>query len=184
MKIPAEAKKVFQGEIFDVYQWQQKMYDGTYQTFEALRRPLTIQILPTMGDKILLSYEEQPIKPKAYTFLGGRGEKGEEPLTTAKRELLEESGLISDDWELYKMYESETKIDWQIYLYIARNCRKVQEQDLDSGEKLEVKKVSFNEFLAHICSEDFWGTMIAADIMRKMLTPGKLEEFRKKLFPQ
>jgi len=33
MKIPKDAKLVFKGKIFDVYQWQQKVYDGTTVTY-------------------------------------------------------------------------------------------------------------------------------------------------------
>ncbi len=38
MKIPPNAKRVFKGIIFDVYQWQQKMFDGSKETFEMLKR--------------------------------------------------------------------------------------------------------------------------------------------------
>jgi ADP-ribose pyrophosphatase len=181
MKIPDHAKLVFKGKIFEVYQWEQEMYDGTTATFEALKRPGTIQIIPTVSDKILLSYEEQPNRPLSYTFLGGRQEPSEEPLVTAKRELLEETGMESDDWELYKVYESEGKIQWDTYLFVARNCRKVTEPSLDAGEKIEVKEVSWDEFLDIVSSEDFWGQNIANDILRMRLEKEKIGEFRKKI---
>lgn len=182
MKLPPNAKKVFQGKIFSVYQWEQKLYDGSTATFEMLKRPGTIQIIPTTDKTIYLSHEEQPTKPRTYSLLGGRMEPNEEPLVTAKRELLEEAGLESDDWELLKTYESEGKIEWPMYLYIARNCKKVAEQQLDPGEKIEVKKVSFEEFLEIISAEDFWGKIIANDILRMRLDKKKLEEFKHKLF--
>ena len=31
--VPKNAKKVFTGEIFDIYQWQQEMYDGSLSIF-------------------------------------------------------------------------------------------------------------------------------------------------------
>jgi ADP-ribose pyrophosphatase len=100
------------------------MYDGSTATFEALKRPDTIQIIPTVDGKVLLAHEEQPNKPLSYTFLGGRAEEGEEPLVTAKRELLEETGMESDNWKLLKVFENEGKIEWNIYLFVARNCKK------------------------------------------------------------
>ncbi len=33
-----EAKRVFKGVRFDVYQWKQKRYDGTKATFELIKR--------------------------------------------------------------------------------------------------------------------------------------------------
>ena len=184
MKIPQNAKLVFKGKIFDVYQWEQKLYDGSTATFEGLKRPSTIQIIPTNTGKVLLAHEEQPTKPLGFTFLGGRAEEGEEPLTTAKRELLEETGLESSDWELLKVYENEGKIQWKIYLFAARNCKKVAEPNLDAGEKIEVKEVGFDEFLNIVSSKDFWGRDIANDILRMRLDPKQLEEFKKKLLPK
>jgi ADP-ribose pyrophosphatase len=183
MKLPLNAKKVFQGKIFSVFQWEQELYDGSTATFEALERPGTIQIIPTADNEVFLSYEEQPTKPRSYTLLGGRQEPDEEPLVTAKRELLEESGLESDDWELYKTYNSSGKIEWPMYLFIARNCKKVTEPKLDPGERIDVKKVSFEEFIEIVSAEDFWGAIIANDILRMRLDPAKLEQFKQKLLP-
>lgn len=181
MKIPKEAKKVFEGIIFDVYHWEQKMFDGSIATFEALKRPDTIQIIPVRDGKILLSFEEQPNREATYTFFGGRAEKGEDQLATAKRELLEETGLESNDWELYKVYDIESKIEWLVYLYFARNCKKVAPPHLDAGEKIEVKAVSFEDFLQITAQETFWGTEIANDIFRLKEDKQKLAEFKKKL---
>lgn len=182
MKLPPHAKKVFQGKIFSVYQWEQKLYDGTTATFEMLKRPGTIQIIPTVDDYVYLSYEEQPTKPLSYTLFGGRQEPNEDQLVTAKRELLEETGLESDDWELLKTYEYMGKIEWPMYLYIAKNCRKVAEQHLDPGEKIEIKKVTFDEFIEIASSESFGNQIVSNDILRLRLNENKLNEFKKKLF--
>ena len=36
-RIPAHAECVFSGIRSDVYQWNQEMYDGSFQVFEMLR---------------------------------------------------------------------------------------------------------------------------------------------------
>ena len=102
MKIPPEAKCVFKGIIFDVYQWEQKMFDGSTATFEMLKRPNTLQVIAADENYIYLGQEEQPGKGPFFSLFGGRQEPGEDPLAGAKRELLEESGLAADDWELLK----------------------------------------------------------------------------------
>ena len=38
MKIPKNATKVFSGKTFDVYQWEQEMFDGSKKIFEKLKR--------------------------------------------------------------------------------------------------------------------------------------------------
>jgi 8-oxo-dGTP pyrophosphatase MutT (NUDIX family) len=182
MKLPPQAKKVFSGQIFNVYQWEQAKYDGTTKTFEMLKRPDTVQVIATSGDRVYLSYEEQPMKPKTYTFLGGRIEPDEEPIDCAKRELKEESGMESDDWDLYKLYEFQGKIEWGMYLYIARDCRKTAEPHLDGGERVEVCEMSFDECMKIVTGEEFWGQNISGDWLRIQRHPKQLEEFKKRLF--
>lgn len=181
MNIPPNAKRVFKGIIFDVYHWDQEVFDGSTETFEMLKRPNTIEIIATRNNKILLSHQSQPNKHDFYSPFGGRAEENEEPLFTAKRELLEESGLSSNDWELLKIYEPIHKMDWQIYLYVARNCEKTNEQKLDAGEKIEIIECTFEEFINIVESEKYWGNELVLDIL-KIKGKGTLEEFRKKLF--
>jgi ADP-ribose pyrophosphatase len=183
VKFPKEAKLVFKGIIFSVYQWRQQLFDGSFATFEGIKRTGTIQIIPTVGEKILLSYEEQPLKPRTYTFFGGRQETDEEPLDAAKRELLEETGMSSDDWDLYKSYQNRGNIDWDTYFFIARNCKKVSEPNLDPGERIAVKQVRFDEFLQITSRDNFWGLPhMIIDILRLRLDPTALEVFKKRLF--
>lgn len=180
MKIPSEAKRVFKGIIFDVYQWQQKMFDGSSQTFEILKRPNTVEVIAIKDSKICISHQSQPTKPDYYSLFGGRAEEGEDPLVTAKRELLEESGMESDSWELYKSYMPLHKIDWTIYTYIAKDCKKVSDLKLDAGEKIEIKELLFNEFVDFVLSDKYKDKELVMDILR-MKVEGKLEEFKIKL---
>lgn len=177
MKLPPDAKLVFQGKIFGVYQWEQEMFDGSYETFEVLKRPDTVEVIATSGERIYLTHQSQPNKHDYYGLLGGRVDKGEEPHAAAKRELLEESGMISESWELFKSYQPVHKIDWSIHTYIAKNCKKVSEQKLDAGEKIEVQECNFEEFIEIVLSEKYWGTELALDILR-MKDNGTLESFK------
>ena len=88
MKVPQNAKKVFTGQIFDVYQWEQVMYDGSWATFEMLGRPDTVEVIATSGEQIYYARQSQPTKDEFIGLFGGRVEEGEEPLVAAKRELV------------------------------------------------------------------------------------------------
>ena len=182
MKIPPQAKKVFTGVIFDVYQWEQEMYDGTKSTFEMVKRSATAIIIPTQGDQILISEQEQPTKSRSFSLVAGRGEENEESLQTAKRELLEEVGYTSEDWELYLQQNEQHKIDHEITYFIARNCKKTGDISWDNGEKIYPLWVSFEEFLEIVEHQNFWGKEFADHLFRLKQDPEKIEAFRKKLF--
>jgi len=182
MKIPKQAKKVFTGEIFDVYQWEQEMYDGSKATYEMLDRDNTVEIIATIDNKVVLIHEEQPTFEAKYGVVSGRQDDGENPLDCAKRELLEEAGLVSNDWEHWGNIEPFNKLDWIVSRYIARNCKKVSEQNLDPGEKIEVRPVDFDKFIEIALSDNFRSTDVELSILR-MKEKGKLKEFKQKLFP-
>jgi len=181
---PAHAKRVFQGKIFEVWQWEQKMYDGSLQTFEKLKRPDTAQVLATVGNKILIQTEEQPDKQRSFPSIpGGRLDESEAPLAAAKRELLEETGYVSDDWVLWTAIQPVHKIEWTVHTYIARNCVKEKPVSLDAGEKIETRLVDFDEFM-RVATEDsdFYSPEIVPDLLRMRLSPEQQQNFKNLLF--
>jgi ADP-ribose pyrophosphatase len=149
-KIPKSAKVVFRGILFDVYHWKQRLFDGSYTTFEAVRRADAVRVLPTKGDKVLMA-EETLISngSKVLGLFGGRVERGEPHLNSAKRELLEEAGYASNDWALIRVHEpfASLMIDYKVFIFAARNCKKVGDPHLEGGEKIAAKEVSFSAML-------------------------------------
>lgn len=145
--IPENAELVFKGKIFDVYHWPQKMYDGSVKTFERLKRPDTIKVLAIKDEKVVVLEQKQPDSDQSYFDLpGGRHDYDEEDeLAAAKRETLEETGMSFKDWRLIGINQPHGKIDWLVYLFLATGFEDQQQQNLDSGEKIDIKPVSFNE---------------------------------------
>jgi ADP-ribose pyrophosphatase len=182
-KFPKNAHRVFKGEIFEVWQWPQKMYDGTKETFEMLTRPDTAQVIPVIDDKILILSQKQPDSPKAfYSLAGGRREKDESALNGAKRELLEETGYVARDWQLFKKVSPSGKIVWMIHTYIARDCIYWQPPRLDAGEKITVKLISFDEFLALVDEPTFYEPELVNYMLRAKADKKIYKKFHKLLF--
>ena len=174
---------VFHGTIFDTYQWEQKMFDGTTRTFEKVKRPNTVVcICITVDKKFIVTKQEQPGKSEYLSLLGGRVDEGETPLEAVQREVLEESGYTSNEIELYTQIVLSKKIDWTIFVYIAKNCIKVSEQNLDSGgERIELMFLDFDQFLEFILDESFEDQKLQNIVLRAKLNPKKMEELKNKL---
>lgn len=148
-KIPDNAKKVFEGIIFDVYHWEQEMFDGSFTTFEVLKKRDSVTVVALVEDTIVLNEGEQPGRDPFIALPGGMCELGEDSLSNAKRELLEETGLSSEDWSLWFISDpwKAAKVEWNNYFYIAKKCKKIAEPRLDPGEKITNQYVTFEEFL-------------------------------------
>lgn len=179
--IPSHAKKVFQGVIFDVYQWPQKMYDGSIKTFEKIKRDDSAIIIPITTDgKIIIANEAQPGIKAEIGLLTGRIEKNETPLAGAKRELLEETGYTAKQWTLLESFQPVYKVDWAVYYFIAKGCQKVADQNLDIGEKIKLLYVNFDEFVKIILQQKET-TNLKVRILEARLDPKKMQALKKLL---
>lgn len=151
--VPDNAKKVFTGEIYDVYQWPQEMFDGTTATFEMLKRPDTIVIYAVTADEeIIVLEEKQPNTGIYLTLPSGRVEDGEDILVAAKRELLEETGIEFAEIKLIGVEQPHPKIEHFVYIFAASSPSSVRAQNLDAGEQIQVKKLAFEEYLSYVKS--------------------------------
>lgn len=181
MHIPKHAEKKFEGIIFDVYHWEQKMFNGSTATFEMLSRPDTVSVIAEQHGTLLLAHERQPRKEKYWGLLGGRVDPGEEPVQAAKRELMEEAGMESDDWKLLMTVDPIGKIDWTVYIYIARGCKKVAAPHLDGGEDIDIHAHTFEEFIDRLITPGFRGREIVEYALRCKLDEQMMTTFRNTL---
>lgn len=166
--VPKTAKLVFHGEIFDTYQWDQEMYDGSRATFEMLKRPDTVEIIAVKDGKVVLEEQEQPNKPRHLTLPAGRVESGEDVLVAAQREMLEETGMSFAKWELKFVYQPAVKIDWLVHTFLATEFTDQVDQNLDSGEKISTELVDLSKVVSLMLSND----MEASEYIMRQLATG------------
>ncbi len=98
----------------------------------------------TSDSKVLLKTEYRyACKTEVIECPAGMFEKDEsDPLVVAKRELLEETGFESNDWMyLDYTYESTSKLTNKMHLFLAKNCIKTSDQELDPNEEIDVKEI-------------------------------------------
>jgi ADP-ribose pyrophosphatase len=176
--IPKGAVRVFKGVIFDVYQWPQKLYDGKTVTFEQLRRPDSVNIIPiTQDGKIILGKQEQPGMESFIGTLSGRVDAGETPEQAAARELAEEGGLQAKQLVLWDAVQIAEKLDWAVWTFIAKGCQQI-ERHLDGGEKITLIEVTFDEYVDLVAQDNYRDSDIALLLLKLAQRKGELEKVK------
>lgn len=142
------SKMVYDGKIIKVKLDEVELFDGSKSFREEVEHPGGACVFCACDGKIPLVLQYRyAYKKEVWEIPAGKLEKGEDPITCARRELIEEVGLSCDDLTLIsKLYPSPGYTNEIIYIYFADNCKFIG-QKLDSGEFLNVKYFTINELL-------------------------------------
>ena len=127
--------------------------NGAEADFEIKQEPRTASILAlTAHNTVILVQQFRPGPEEILLELPGGGvNPGEDPAQAAARELLEETGYCGDiepagsSWHC--AYSTMRK-----YHFVARNCVKVQDQELDELEFIQVIEMPLADFMQHVRS--------------------------------
>lgn len=140
MSFEANASLQFSGKKFKVYTKEVKDQNGKIHQTQAVIHPGAVVILPFLNDhEILLIKNYRPILSELLWELpAGTWESGEEPLQTAKRELMEETGYKADIMQpLLSFYSTPGFSNEWLDCFIAKNLKFVG-QNLDETEEITV----------------------------------------------
>ena len=144
--VPAEAKRVFKGILYDVYHWQQKRFDGSTATFEMLKRIDTVKVIAIKDSKLVVINDDQPQRGPILTMPGGRHDvPSETELDCAKRELHEETGMVFSDWRLIYTRQPSLRIEHIVYIFLATGFVRQETPHTDPGENITVRLMSFED---------------------------------------
>lgn len=127
------------------YTYSRKNYAVIVATDEQGRYLCVRQFRPGLG-KVTTEFPAGGIDRSGACQYGPDESGQEDPLTAAQRELREETGYVSEDWEALLTVPSQaTMADNYAYVFRARNCRRVDGQHLDEDEYLNALLLSPEE---------------------------------------
>jgi ADP-ribose pyrophosphatase len=141
---------VYAGSFFQVHRDVVRLPDGAQARRDYIRHPgaVAVVVLTADGNVVLVRQHRYALQRDFVEIPAGKLEKGEAPLETAKRELLEETGYAAATWtRLGLIHNAIGYSDEGIELWLATGLEK-REAALDEGEFLEVFTLPFDEALA------------------------------------
>lgn len=144
-EVMVDSTQLYRGTLLDVRKDRIRLPNGSESSREYIRHQGAAVIIAILDNGHLL-FEHQfryPLGRVVLEFPAGKIDPGEAPLTTAKRELLEETGYTALEWRhLGVMHPCVGYSDERIEIFLARGLRCEAKQQLDHGELLDVLELS------------------------------------------
>lgn len=165
------SRHVFDGRLLQVYVDDVQLPDNTISTRDWIKHPGASAVVPVFEDGtiMLLKQFRYPPRKVFIEVPAGKLDEGEPPKQTAKRELLEETGIsCSSISEAGSFFPAIGYADEEIFVFVAWGLTE-QAKNVDDDEFLLNHRVSFADALKMISSGEISdGKTICSIIKAKM----------------
>ncbi len=150
--------------------------DAIYGTIHF--KNIAVGILPLDKDynTWIVGQYRLPIEQFSWEMPEGGGDLNVPPIDSAKRELLEETGIVAQKWtELLKIHTSNSVTDEWGMIYIAQDLSFHAPQP-DEDEELEIKKLPFNDLFEMVMKGEITDSLTLAAVLKakQLIDSGKI----------
>ncbi len=149
---------------------------GIYSVLHFHNYAIGIIPLDEENNTWLVGQYRLPLNQYSWEIPEGGGNKNISPLESAKRELLEEVGIVAKEWtQIIETHLSNSATDEYGIIYVAKSLS-FHDSIPEDTEDLQVKKLSFNEVYEMVMNGTITDglTMLAVMKAKLMMLDGKL----------
>ncbi len=144
-----DGQTVYEGSFFSVRKDRVRLPNGSVAAREYIRHPGAVVVLPLFDDGTVLVERQfrYPLKRVFIEFPAGKIDSGEDGLTSAKRELEEETGYIASEWRyVTTIHNAIGYSDERLHIYLASGLKAGPARP-DDGEFIQTFRILAEELL-------------------------------------
>lgn len=140
--------------------------EGIYGKVHFKNLAIGILVLDNDYSTWLVGQHRYPLNQFSWEIPEGGGPLEEDPLKSAQRELLEETGISASSWvEIQRMHLSNSVSDELAIIYLARDLS-FGESNPEETEQLTIKKIQFDEAYNMVMRGEITDSMSVAAILK------------------
>lgn len=142
---------------------------GIYGKIHYKNRAIGVIALDDELNTYLVGQYRFVLNQYSWEIPEGGGPLGTDPLDSAKRELLEETGLKARYWtKLNDFHLSNSVGDEFGHIYLAQGLEQF-EAEPEETEQIEIRKLPFSEAYRMVCNSEITDSLAVAAILRVQL---------------
>ena len=140
--------------------------EGIYGKVHFKNLAIGVVVLDEYDNTWLVGQFRYSLEQFSWEIPEGGGPLEEDPLSSAKRELLEETGITAGSWtEIQRMHLSNSVSDELSIIYLARDLG-FGESNPEETEQLTIRKIPFNDAYNMVINGEITDSITVAAILK------------------